>query len=734
VNACYGLSVGDPCEEGDLPGTCVDLGWGELFCQPPNPCEGLRPGVDCALGERPGTCIDDGWGNLYCREHGPCHGRAVGAACVDPGGAAGLCADALGGDLYCQTPGPCEGLTARDECRDPWSGAVGRCSAGDGGALFCHAPNPCDGLALGAPCDAPWSDAPASCVLGPDALFCQTIPPCGGAAPGDACTTEWGAPGVCVDDGGGRLWCQELTGLCDRQAAGDDCRFPDGTAGVCVDDGTGVLLCVVPPCADGVTGAACQDALGRPGACEDGGDGTLVCRLVSPCAHLRAGDPCVSARAAAPGVCRPRAGRRLVCEPTPPCEGRRLGDECVPRAGAVGHCARRGTGGGLWCEAEPAGGAITAVATDACGNVYVADGGSGAVWRVSPDGAEIVPVASTFGAHVTALVWSTRPGDEGTLYAAVSGGADLLALSVGVPGRPAVLPAVPAVTPDTPPDQPAYDCLHLPNAPLETTELEGARGFHDVAFDAEGWLIGSDGSLLVGATRDGRVRPYAPLSEMVEGMDWLPDGSLVVASTAQGLVRILPTGAQEVLNPDIYAYGVTVGPDGRVYAADGSKVWRLDPAAGETRVWLDPQRLAAPWPPRTIAFDLDYSLMYVGSHAEAIYVVPIDEHVDPVGPPRRLGVVRPGVSWLDGLTVDACGNLYVPNYETSAIYRLGPDGVVSLYLEQTLEQYGHGLEWGSGLGGWRTDALYLPQPYDTNTVMELVVGIPGARPSVQPAR
>jgi len=95
--------------------------------------------------------------------------------------------------------------------------------------------------------------------------------------------------------------------------------------------------------------------------------------------------------------------------------------------------------------------------------------------------------------------------------------------------------------------------------------------------------------------------------------------------------------------------------------------------------------------------------------------------------------VRAGVAWLDGLTVDACGNLYVPNYETSAVYRIAPDGVVGLYLEQTLEQYGHGLEWGSGVGGWREDALYLPQPYDDATVVEVVVGVPGAEPSAPPA-
>jgi hypothetical protein len=85
-----------------------------------------------------------------------------------------------------------------------------------------------------------------------------------------------------------------------------------------------------------------------------------------------------------------------------------------------------------------------------------------------------------------------------------------------------------------------------------------------------------------------------------------------------------------------------------------------------------------------------------------------------------------GGGWLDGLGVDACGNLFVPDYNTSSLYRISPEGLVSLYYYFGSVAYGHGLAWGSGMGGWNAEALYLPQPYDENTVVEVVIGVPEA--------
>jgi hypothetical protein len=86
-----------------------------------------------------------------------------------------------------------------------------------------------------------------------------------------------------------------------------------------------------------------------------------------------------------------------------------------------------------------------------------------------------------------------------------------------------------------------------------------------------------------------------------------------------------------------------------------------------------------------------------------------------------------GSGYHDGLGIDACGNLYVPDYSTRGLYRVDPKGVVTMLFDQVTDgpsHYGHGLEWGSGIDGWNDKAIYLPQPYDGSTVLEVVLGAP----------
>lgn len=59
------------------------------------------------------------------------------------------------------------------------------------------------------------------------------------------------------------------------------------------------------------------------------------------------------------------------------------------------------------------------------------------------------------------------------------------------------------------------------------------------------------------------------------------------------------------------------------------------------------------------------------------------------------------------------------------MYRVTPEGEVSLYVDLGPTEYAHGAEWGSGVGGWRVDALYVSRPFDDDSVAEIVVGIPG---------
>jgi hypothetical protein len=151
-----------------------------------------------------------------------------------------------------------------------------------------------------------------------------------------------------------------------------------------------------------------------------------------------------------------------------------------------------------------------------------------------------------------------------------------------------------------------WDCDNLPE--VESTELDGPRGYHDVIFDTEGYLYGSDTSTLIRSDYDGTARAFVPGLGVAQGMDWLHDGDMVVAVDPGTLVRVKSTGeTADIVRGLTGAYGVTVGPDGMVYAGNvvvqgGYRMVRVNPDTGEWTEWLKLRRGESP---RMVVFGLD---------------------------------------------------------------------------------------------------------------------------------
>ncbi len=773
VEPCEGKANGDPCVGMyGADGTCVDWGSGYLNCEPAPPCEGKLAGDPCVEYGTPGVCVSYGEADpeelvppgMWCEPLPVCPDGADGAACTGREGAPGACMDSTQGYPYCQSALTCDGLSAGDPCYDPSQGRVGSCAAGPAG-LFCALENPC--AAAGQECllrggrgDGEYAGsgsgsadrmiAPPEGELGVcqdsgyGLLYCAPRGACWELAEGDACRTDQGTAGICVEYGEGELYCEEQT-ACAGLVAGDSCLTPEGLTGTCVDDGRGGLTCVeFGPCDGLVAGDACTAANGATGTCLDDGQGGLFCRPAPACADKAAGDACASPADGLPGTCVAGAGDLLVCQPTPPCKGKSHGDACTAAGGHAGTCVYQGQGeDALFCDAQRPGGLLRAVSTDACGNVYVAEAGTRVLWRFTPEGVAQW-VASDLRAPVTGLFWGSGAGgwDKDTLYLGHEGGARVSAIDLGIPGRPIVTPkrsdTAPAAGLSTNLDD---ACLLLPAAPLEVNQLEAQRGYHDLTFDDRGWMVGYNGNALVAVSREGASQAVSLSIDTVQGLAALPDGT-IVAATAGEIITIAPSGARDVLSSDLFdPYGVTVGPDNMVYVAAARSsangedppvraVFRIDPATKAVTTFLDPAEFGQSWQPRNVAFDPDYSLMVIGSFGDSVYVVALDANLDRVGVPRKLGRVVPDGLWLDALVVDSCGNAYIPNYGTSSLYRIRPDGRSRLYHhwgwnDNGLSQYGHGGDWGVALGGWRTDAIYMPQPYNEHKVIEMVVGVPG---------
>lgn len=272
-----------------------------------------------------------------------------------------------------------------------------------------------------------------------------------------------------------------------------------------------------------------------------------------------------------------------------------------------------------------------------------------------------------------------------------------------------------------------FDCATIPVLPTEINLLdEGPTGYHDLAFSPDGFIIGNN-RFNQHLMKDDGAGFQTTLSDgigLVQGMEWLPSGELAVASEqASAIYRVNAVGERTILTPGVNAYGVVMGPDGKLWTADNSVVRRHDLATGGSELVIGSLPVGGA---RVINFSNEGDLLYIGTFAGNgdLFQVALDENFDPIGNPEVLATGVGRGDYQDGLGVDVCGYLYVPDYGRRKLYRVRPDGFVQELYSSSLSEYGHGVEWGNGIGPWRTDAIYLPLPYGQNQVLEIVIGVP----------
>jgi streptogramin lyase len=205
-------------------------------------------------------------------------------------------------------------------------------------------------------------------------------------------------------------------------------------------------------------------------------------------------------------------------------------------------------------------------------------------------------------------------------------------------------------------------------------------------------------------------------------MDTLPSGELVMSSDGGGVVIVDPyTAGTRRIASNVYGiYGVDVGPDGLIYVGNRTSTYRVDPVSGDATMYIANNEA------QSVGFSPDGSKFYfTKTFGYALWQVDVDANYDPIGPPSQLADF--GASYRDGLALDICGNIYVTDYGTGQMFRTDPTtGAHITYVNFTpFSNYGHSAMFGSGIGGWLSDAIYVPQPYNNNTVGEIVTGVPG---------
>ncbi len=289
-----------------------------------------------------------------------------------------------------------------------------------------------------------------------------------------------------------------------------------------------------------------------------------------------------------------------------------------------------------------------------------------------------------------------------------------------------VPPTVPSTPTDTGETTPPYefDCSSIPNSPTVLREVPAARGSYDLTFDDDGNIMGWDNGLRK-ADYYGDSSSFSPALQNLQGMAWLPDGDLAVSEiNTAAIIRVdATTGGTSLITADTPAYGLKLGPDQMLWAGTDNDLVRIDPNTGDREMLINDPRFNV----RSIDFNLDFTKLYMGTFMGdgRLWVVDLDANYDPVGDAY---VFHPNVGnglEHDALGVDICGNLWVGDYGTATVYRLTPDGQKSVYLEWgNSGHYGHGIAWGSGIGGWSHLSIFMPEPWYGNTVVELGIGVP----------
>jgi sugar lactone lactonase YvrE len=325
------------------------------------------------------------------------------------------------------------------------------------------------------------------------------------------------------------------------------------------------------------------------------------------------------------------------------------------------------------------------------------------------------------------------------------------------------------------------DCTKAVKAPASVETLTGFATSEDFVFDHEGNYVGvDDNGNLVRISQDKKKKLWVPAVGEVAGMALLPDGSLVFCNVSKGaLQRVQANGSvTTVLGGLLYPNGLDLGPDGFVYVAENAagRVRRVHPDTGEfTVVAMGLQG------PNGVAFSPKAGLFYVGSfEGSGVYKVTVPA-------PGELGqatvFARPNGSKLrepelacpdmkegqacsvpgqftggtckrianvidctkdttigpcdgqgcttsefgggiDGLGVDVCGNVYASEYEEGNLWRISPEGEIE-QLAKLPAMWIPNLKWGRGVGGFRTDALYVADR-DEGRLFMVSVGLAAA--------
>jgi sugar lactone lactonase YvrE len=222
------------------------------------------------------------------------------------------------------------------------------------------------------------------------------------------------------------------------------------------------------------------------------------------------------------------------------------------------------------------------IVRDARGRIYVTDIPANTIWRIDANG-RAVPVRRTTHSHALAV------GADGAIYGThVHLTQPIRSVwRLDMTGRStAFVPETRGLPLDLQPFLPAADGTIYSMSPHEPAIPVDQRRLFVVRRSPAGVIDTVAGGLKGHADGNGRNAQFTG----VDGMAWLPDGSLLLVDGAR-LRRLKPDGTVQSVTPPLTEFrwdqdlmGASVATDGSVYVADfsGRRVLRVDGAKVDT--------------------------------------------------------------------------------------------------------------------------------------------------------
>lgn len=270
------------------------------------------------------------------------------------------------------------------------------------------------------------------------------------------------------------------------------------------------------------------------------------------------------------------------------------------------------------------------------------------------------------------------------------------------------------------------ECAALPPGPIEPALfLDVFDGSEDFAFDGKGHILAKKGPNVISADPSGQTTNFASVPGTVFGLRYRPDGVLMAARPGTGVVvQISTTGVVSS-----FVSGLE-GPNG-VYPDAAGNVWITD-FAGDTVIRVNPDvtvdEIASGAPevsqPNGVFFDPARKKLFYTNYS-AGEIRSVDLATDGASPPVLVAQIA-GAS-LDGLVMDACGNLYTVDNGGKQLYRVRLDaGGALVGAPELLAIFPDSVanaQFGAG-AGFDPKTLYVSG--DPGSVYTVPVGIAGA--------